>query len=63
MGYKWKGMRKMAWEEVQIKAETGEIVGCFYLYEDGTEAEIGADYTLEKLEDHYNCGGEFGEEL
>ncbi len=60
--YGWQGMRKMSWQEVNKLARKGELAGRFFLYDDGTEAEISADYQLEDIVAHYQAGGEFGEE-
>lgn len=63
MGYNWKGMRKLSWDEVKEYIRKGYIVGCFRLYEDGTEGMIEREYDLDDLIQHHEAGGEFGEEL
>lgn len=60
--YNWQGMRKMNWQEVNELARNRELAGYFLLYDDGTEAEIDADYQFEDIVAHYQAGGEFGEE-
>lgn len=64
MSYTWKGMRKLTWEEVLHMHKKGELVGCFRLYDDNSEAMIGRgyDFTGDILAHHEN-GGEFGEEI
>lgn len=62
MAYNWPGMRKLSWDEVNELARRGELIGIYKLYDDGTEAAIEADYTLEEIVEHHQNGGEFGEE-
>ncbi len=62
MEYKWLGMRVLGSEEVDILYQQGKLDGCYKLFTDGTEAQID-DITLQEIADHYNNGGEFGEEL
>lgn len=62
MAYNWPGMRKLSWEEVNELARKGELAGRYKLYDNGTEAEIDADYSLEEIVEHHQNGGEFGEE-
>lgn len=63
MSYKWKGMRKLTWEEVKKRLEKGELAGCFKLYCDNTEAAMGPLTDLKDIERHRDNGGEFGEEI
>lgn len=60
--YKWLGMRVLDSEEVDILYQQGKLDGCYKLFPDGTEAQIDG-ITLQEIADHYNNGGEFGEEL
>ena len=60
--YCWLGMRVMDSKEVDTLYQQGKLNGCYKLYPDGTEAEIDG-ITLQEIADHYNNGGEFGEEL
>ncbi len=62
MAYKWLGMRVLDSEEVDILYQQGKLVGCYKLFPDGTEAQIDG-ITLQEIADHYNNGGEFGEEI
>lgn len=62
MAYKWLGMRVLDSEEVDSLYQHGKLSGCYKLYPDGTEAEVG-EITLDEIAEHYNNGGEFGEEL
>lgn len=62
MKYKWLGMRVLDSEEVDILYQQGKLDGCYKLFPDGTEAQIDG-ITLQEIADHYNNGGEFGEEL
>lgn len=62
MKYKWLGMRVLDSEEVDILYRQGKLCGCYKLFPDGTEAQIDG-ITLQEIADHYNNGGEFGEEL
>lgn len=63
MAYNWPGMRKIPWDEVKELIKNNEIVGCFKLYEDGTEGMIESGYDLDDLYRHHDAGGEFGEEI
>ena len=63
MSYKWRGMRKLTWEEVKERFEKGDLAGCYKLYDDNTEAEIGSPIDFEDIQRHKDNGGEFGEEL
>lgn len=63
MGYKWRGMRKLTFEEVKERLEKGELGGCYKLYDDNTEAAMGPFTDLEDIKQHRDNGGEFGEEL
>lgn len=60
MGYTWTGMKKISWDEVKDLDKKGELVGCFYLYDDESEGMIEADYNFDDIKKHYECGGEFG---
>lgn len=60
--YRWLGMRVLGSEEVDILYQNGKLDGCYKLYPDGTESQIEG-ITLQEIADHYNNGGEFGEEL
>lgn len=62
MGYTWPGMKKIPWDEVKELAKKGELAGYFKLYSDGTEGMIESSYGIEDIVQHYNAGGEFGEE-
>lgn len=62
MEYKWLGMRVLDSEEVDILYQQGKLDGCYKLFPDGTEAQIDG-ITLQGIAEHYNNGGEFGEEL
>ena len=31
MSYKWRGMRKLTWEEVKERFEKGDLAGCYKL--------------------------------
>lgn len=62
MAYRWLGMKVLDSEEVDSLYQQGKLGSCYKLYPDGTEAEIG-EITLQEIADHYNSGGEFGEEL
>ena len=62
MAYKWLGMKVLSSEEVDELYQKGELNGCYRLYSDGTESEIDG-ISLQEIADHYNNGGEFGEEL
>lgn len=62
MGYTWKGMQKIDWEEVESRHENGELAGCFCLYGDGTESVIEEGYLWDNIVKHYENGGEFGRE-
>lgn len=62
MKYKWLGMRVLDSEEVNILYQDGRLDGCYKLFPNGTEAQIDS-ITLQEIADHYNNGGEFGEEL
>lgn len=61
MKYKWHGMRVLDSEEVDILYQQGKLDGYYKLFPDGTEAQIDG-ITLQEIADHYNNGGEFGEE-
>lgn len=63
MSYKWRGMRKLTFEEVKERLEKGELGGCYKLYDDNTEAAMGPFTDLEDIKQHRDNGGEFGEEL
>lgn len=63
MAYKWRGMRKLTYEEVKERFEKGELAGCFKLYDDNTEAAMGPFTDLEDIQQHRDNGGEFGEEI
>ena len=63
MAYTWNGMRKLSWKEVQKLHKEENLVNCFKLYDDNTEALIEKSYTWEEIEEHYNSGGEFGKEI
>lgn len=60
MEYEWDGMRKIPWSAVIDMHLNHTLAGCFYLYPDGTEAEIQADYKTEDIVKHHENGGEFG---
>lgn len=62
MAYKWKGMRVLSDNEVDELYMHGKLAGYFKLYPDGTEAEISS-ITFTEILDHYNAGGNFGEEI
>lgn len=63
-GYKWKGMRKLSWEEVKdILRKKGNLAGYYYLYEDNTEGQISASDSIVDIMDFHDKGGKFGEEL
>lgn len=61
MGYEWDGMKKLSWEEVKEAHEKHYLdrIGCFFLYDDGTEAQF-YDYEWSEIEKHHLNGGEFG---
>lgn len=61
--YNWPGMRKIPWEEVKELIRSNQLTGCFRLYDDGTEGMIEDSWDLDDIYDHYNRGGEFGEEI
>lgn len=63
MAYTWCGMKKMSWRDVLELHDREELVGCFLLYPDGTEAEIEDGYDFEEIIRHHQSGGEFGYEL
>lgn len=63
MDYKWLGMRMLAWEDVKELHEKGELAGCYKLHPDGTESEIASGYDWSEIEQHYESGGGFGQEL
>ena len=63
MEYRWLGMRVLKWEEVKALHEKGELAGCYKLYPDGTEGQIGSVYDWSDIERHYENGGGFGDEL
>lgn len=61
MGYEWDGMKKLSWEEVKEAHENHYLdsIGCFFLYDDGTEAQF-YEYEWSEIEKHHQNGGEFG---
>ncbi|MCI8564320.1 MAG: hypothetical protein HFH69_12555 [Lachnospiraceae bacterium] len=63
MAYKWCGMQIIPWEKVKKLHEKGELAGYYQLYPDSTEAQIGRSYRWEDIQQHYDTGGEFGQEL
>ena len=63
MSYTWPGMRKMTIQEVIDRFEAGELEGCFYLYDDETEAMIDGNATLEEISNQLARGVEIGEEV
>ena len=63
MAYKWLGMKKISWKEVQELHEKGELAGCYRLYDDDTEGQIEADYSWDEIIAHHEQGGEFGYEM
>lgn len=64
MAYKWLGMKKLTWGEVKKLHKEGKLVGCYKLYEDGTESEIASNYDfIDDILEHQENGGEFGEEI
>ena len=63
MAYKWLGMKMLSWEEVNELHERNKLAGCYKLYPDGTEGQIGSDYSWKDIERHYEKGGGFGEDL
>lgn len=62
MAYKWRGMKNITWAEVLERFINDELIGCFLLYDDGTEAMIEEGYNWNDIEKHYYNGGEFGVE-
>ena len=63
MSYIWKGMKKLAWDEVKQLHKSGKLVGCFRLYNDDTEGMIESDYDfIDDILSHHEKGGEFGME-
>lgn len=64
MAYKWLGMKKLSWGEVKKLHKEGKLVGCYKLYENGTESEITSNYDfVDDILEHQENGGEFGEEI
>lgn len=61
-GYRWQGMTILTPAEVDILYKKGLLDGCFKLYPDQTESLIDG-ISLSEIKDHYDKGGEFGEEL
>lgn len=62
MGYNLKGMRILDRDEVGELYLSKKLAGCYKLYPDNTESEIG-DITFTEILSHYDAGGEFGEEI
>lgn len=60
MAYEWDGMRKIPWGAVVEMFDGKNLTGCYYLHPDGTETEIGEDYTWQDILKHHENGGEFG---
>ena len=64
MGYSWGGMHKLTWNEVKEMHKKGELDGCYKLYDDDTESEIGSGYDfIDDILEHHENGGEFGMEI
>lgn len=63
MAYTWNGMKKLSLDEAQKIHRSSGLAGCFLLYPDGTEGEIGSDYSWSEIEEHYLRGGEIGKEV
>lgn len=62
MAYKWHGMRIIPWEKVKELHEKGELAGHYQLFPDNSEKQIEEGYTWQDIQQHYENGGEFGEE-
>lgn len=62
MAYKWHGMRVIPWEKVKELHEKGGLAGYYQLYPDNSEKQIEEGYTWQDIQQHYENGGEFGEE-
>lgn len=60
--YRWKGIKTLSEIEINRRLETGDLIGCYLLYPDGTKSLVEENTTKEDIYKHYNRGGEFGVE-
>mgnify|MGYP003475758146 CR=1 FL=1 len=60
--YTYSGIRKLSMNEISVRHNTGELVGCLKLYPDNTESYI-EEYEWEDIVRHLELGGEIGYEL
>lgn len=62
MSYYWKGMKKVPWESVKAMARDGNTLdSLFFLFADGSEAEIMPGTSWVDIVEHHERGGEFGQ--
>lgn len=60
--YTYSGIHKLSMDEIVVRHNAGELVGCLMLYPDNTESYI-EEYKWEDIVKHLELGGEIGYEL
>lgn len=60
--YTYSGIHKLSMNEIFVRHNIGELVGCLKLYSDDTESYI-EEYEWEDIVRYLELGGEIGYEL
>ncbi len=60
--YIYPGVCKISMDEIRLRHNAGELVGCLRLYGDNTESYI-EEYEWDDIVRHLEQGGEIGYEL